>query len=232
MTEERATSTAWTEAMAERYLSVASSATTGRTDDATGAWLLALTIMRQERPATREILDVASGPGGFLATALEVFPEAHGTWFDFSEAMRSKAMANLAAFGPRVRFELGDFSEIDKVGAPGSLDVILTARASHHLSEDDLATFYRDAASLLAPGGWCANLDIMEAPGEWDARLRRARDELRARNGLVITESHPHPNPFPPLEVHTAALRDAGFEPPHEIWRSSVSSLVLARRAS
>ena len=46
----------------------------------------------------RQVLDVASGPGGFLETVLDYLPAAKGVWFDFSEAMQQAAKVNLERF--------------------------------------------------------------------------------------------------------------------------------------
>lgn len=48
------------------------------------------------------IVDVASGPGDFLAALLDHFPDAAGVWTDASEAMLALARENLARFGSRV----------------------------------------------------------------------------------------------------------------------------------
>ena len=228
---DRVLSTAWTEDMARDYLAGGSSGRPGPGDDVASAWRLALTIVRQDHPRVRRILDVASGPGRFLNFALDLFPEADGIWFDFSHAMRERAEANLAAYGDRVHFEIGDFLEVGRVAETGSLDLVLSASATHHLNHEDLGRFYIAAGALLVDGGWIVNHDILLALGDWDRRMRAARDELRSQAGMSTREGHPHPNPFPTYEAHAEALVRAGFEAPQEVWRSSVSSLLLAKRA-
>src|SRR6185437_1959295 len=102
----------------------------------------------------QHVLDVASGPGGFLETVLSHFPDAKGVWYDFSETMRGEAMKNLAPLGPRVEFRLGDIVELEAAGPAESFDLITTSRATHHLTVFDLGRFYSQAAERLRPGGW------------------------------------------------------------------------------
>src|ERR1700733_9729518 len=118
---------------------------------------IAATIVSLDRPGTRLIADVGSGPGDFLAFFLAQFPEARGVWSDVSAAMRDIAEERLAALSDRVEYVAADMSDIRPL--PAGLDALVTSRALHHLDPDGLRAVYAEAAAHLAPGGWVINLD-------------------------------------------------------------------------
>lgn len=64
-----------------------------------------------------QVVDIASGPGDFLAVFLEQFPAAHGTWTDASPAMLELARERLASFGDRVDFRLADMTDLASAAA-------------------------------------------------------------------------------------------------------------------
>lgn len=218
---------AWTEAEAQTYVAVSSSGRAWSEDPARVPWSLALTVARQDRPHARLILDVASGPGGFLGFALDSFPEANGIWMDPSETMRKSAMANLAEFEPRIAYVLGDFSQVATASGSGQVDLITSARATHHLLLSHLDEYYAACFALLAPGGWFANHDIMLPTPEWERRLRDADTAIR---GSKLVPGHAHPNPMPTYPEHLAAIARAGFSDVQEVWRTGITSLVMARK--
>jgi SAM-dependent methyltransferase len=193
------------------------------------AWQIAATVIAAAEHPVSAVLDVASGPGGFLSRLLAEFPAARGVWLDSSEVMEAQARANLIGIGDRVEFQVADILDVDKATAPGSVDVVATSRATHHLTVADLGLFYRQAASVLRPGGWVVNWDNITAGGEWDGLLRSARSRLRPASGTGAP-SHPHTTKPATMEEHLAALRAAGFAEPATAWRELVTVLVLARK--
>ena len=217
-------STGWDEAAAAGWV-----ARDERSAELTTPWQLTATIVGGDRPELRRVLDVASGPGGYLQTILEAFPDAEGVWYDFSETMRAQAAANLAHFAGRVSYVIGDIVGLEAAGAAESFDLVTTSRATHHLTVFDLGRFYSQAAERLVPGGWVANLDNLN-PGEpWSSRLRAARAAMRGPRPRQ-TANHPHLVPAPSMEDHLACIRAAGFEPPLVVWRSLSSGLVMAKK--
>lgn len=189
--------------------------------------IVASLVARDGAPV-RRVLDVASGPGGFLEAMLDRFPEAEGIWFDVSETMRQHAEARLARFAPRVRYVEGDMARLESSDLPGDLDLVVSSRASHHLLVDELAGFYAGAARLMRPGAWIANLDHVWSEPRWEARLKASRDDFRppVRSGT----SHPHPNPRPKLEDHLAGLEAAGITDVATPWGAFYSVLVVGRK--
>lgn len=185
---------------------------------------LAVTVAVEDLGQVARIVDAGSGPGDFLATALEHCPAAQGVWLDVSPAMATLAKERLGGSG-RVRFVVADLAEMRQAVPAGSVDLLTSSRVTHHLSEASLAAFYRDAAAMLRPGGWLANLDHITVPEPWGARLRRARDEYVAPG----RPTHRHDYPLPTKEQHLQALAAAGFADVAMPWRAFWTVLVLAK---
>lgn len=189
---------------------------------------IAAEIVALDRPDTRRVVDIGSGPGDFLAVFLDRLPDAHAIWSDISETMRSLAQDRLAGFAERIEWRLADMSELS--GLPTGLDVIMTSRAVHHLGREEVRRFYRDARAHLAPGGWLINLDHTGAVDDtWNTRLRNARRHLIPRNGNQQA-GHRHDKPIIPVGDHLTALGDAGFADADIAWRGFVTCLFMARR--
>ncbi|MGB6453705.1 MAG: class I SAM-dependent methyltransferase [Streptosporangiaceae bacterium] len=188
---------------------------------------IAASVVKLERQDARLIVDIASGPGDFLAVFLEQFPEARGIWTDVSDAMLALARDRLGRFGDRVDYRIADMTNLANADLPEAADAVITSRASHHLNRAGLVGFYQDAAMLLAPGGWMVNLDHVGAPANWDARLRTVRDQLR---GAPAGErpGHHHDYPLVGVRDHLDALAAAGLTDAEIPWRSLLSCLFIA----
>src|SRR4051812_31214747 len=65
---------------------------------------LSVLLVRDAEVPVRRVLDLGSGHGPYLARFLRMFPDARGTWFDYSEAMQELAREQLAEFGDRVDY--------------------------------------------------------------------------------------------------------------------------------
>jgi SAM-dependent methyltransferase len=192
---------------------------------------MATTIVALETASPACVVDVASGPGDFLAVFLEAFPSARGTWTDASEAMLELARERLAPFGDRVNFRLGDMTDLAASGIPADADVITTSRAAHHLDPSGLSSFYAEAAGHLAPGGWLINLDH-SWPGErWDARVRAARKQLLPAPSEARPHHH-HDNKAPSISDHLAGYAAAGIDDVDVPWRAFFTCLFMGRRAT
>jgi SAM-dependent methyltransferase len=187
---------------------------------------LAVAVAAADLGEFTQVVDVGSGPGEFLAAALERCQEAHGTWIDVSPAMERLARVRLGGLASRVEFSVTDLSRLGQVVPSGSADLVVSSRVTHHLGADELTAFYGQVARVLRPGGWLANLDHMTIAEPWGGRLRRARAEL-----LPVNPSrHPHDHPLPAARQHADALAAAGFTDLDMPWRAFWSVLVLARK--
>ncbi len=192
---------------------------------------LAATVVALEDRPPRRIVDVASGPGAFLAVFLETFPSAHGIWFDASEAMLEQAHIELGSLADRVEFRLGDMAELSSAGLPRDLDVIMTSRALHHFDIAGIATFYREAAAHLAPGGWLINLDHVGLQPEWERRLGAAREQLVPSRSSPVAH-HDHTGLRAGIDDHLQALAAAGIGDVEVPWRAFYTALFMGRTPS
>jgi SAM-dependent methyltransferase len=176
------------------------------------------------------VIDLGSGQGTYLERFIRAFPEARGTWVDTNEAMRDLAGERLAEFGDRIDFVFGDVEQLDQLELTDA-DVITTSRVLHHFSPESLQRVYRAAHELLRPGGFLFNLDHVGAPGDWDRRYRRIRDQF---TGPRRRELKPHRQdyPLPAAEEHLRLIADAGFDTPDVAWRTFYTVLLVARRAA
>jgi len=194
-------------------------------------WSLAVAIAANEPPAGDiVVLDVASGPGGFLKTALQALPEAKGIWFDNFKTMESKARENLLPFDGRVDYRIGDLTELGRSFDRGSISMVTCSRATHHLEGELLNQFYAQAFSVLRPGGWLANLDSVTSPEPWGSRLLSARRLLSAE---ARDRDPGHPRSYPhSLDDHLQAAASAGFVEGRSVWQLCQHVLVMARKPS
>jgi SAM-dependent methyltransferase len=188
---------------------------------------IAAAVIGTESPDTRQILDIGSGPGAFLATFLEAFPDATGVWADASDVMEQTARERLAKFGDRVTYVLADMTDLRSSAIPAQVDVVVTSRASHHLDTERLAQFYRDATSYLSPGGWMVNLDHVRLGEAWDDRMRDARKKIiGARPDGRLT--HYHSGPTPTISDHVNGYAGCGIEV-QTPWRAFATCLFMGQ---
>jgi len=170
------------------------------------------------------VLDVGSGPGAFLDELLTRYPDARGIWLDASQEMLAQARTKLASHGERVSYVVGEIAEFAELGLPTGIDVITNSRVAHHLQHAELVAFYREARSLLAPGGWLATLDHIRPTDEWNARFRTLLPEFAGPTAGKPT--HPHFFPFPTVDEHIDAMKAASFDEVEMPWRAFYTCLI------
>jgi SAM-dependent methyltransferase len=190
-------------------------------------WAIAAEIVSADRPGSRLVIDIGSGPDTILDRFLAALPDARGVWADVSSAMAALARDRLASYALRVDFQLADMTDLR--GLPFPADVIASSHASHHLSPRQLRQFYAEAHTRLAPGGWFVNLDhTYSVSAEWDKRLRAARTALMPA-APAGQASHDMATP-PTAAEHLGALRAAGFTDLDVPWLVFPTCLFMARR--
>jgi SAM-dependent methyltransferase len=190
---------------------------------------IAAALVGQDRPQTRLVLDIGSGPGAFLAAFLDRFPAAAGVWSDASEAMLEVARERLAPYGDRVSYRLGDMTDLAAAGLPTGADVVLTSRVAHHLDAAGLAAFYTEAAGHLAPGGWLINLDHTGPSDVWDSRFRAIRPAFAPQR--PDEPKHHHNYPLTSIADHVRGFTAAGIEDIEISWKAFYTCLFTGRRA-
>jgi ubiquinone/menaquinone biosynthesis C-methylase UbiE len=180
--------------------------------------------------AVSHVVDLGSGPGAYLDVFLRAFPKARGTWIDVSEAMEEIAREQLAPFGDRVRYVVGDAEKLAELEiAPA--EAVISSRALHHFSPESLQGLYRAAFDIVTPGGFVVNLDHVGAPGNWEQVYRRVREQFTGTRKQRL-KPHRHDYPLSRAEEHAAWMEAAGFGPADTPWRTFYTALVVARKPS
>jgi SAM-dependent methyltransferase len=180
--------------------------------------------------SVRHVVDLGSGHGPYLEMFLRAFPSARGTWVDSSEEMRALAQERLGGLADRVGYILADVERLDDAGLEPA-EVVVTSRVLHHFSPESLQRVYRAAFDLLTPGGFLFNLDHVGAPGDWDARYRRIREQF-TRSRRRELKPHRHDYPLAGPDEHLEWISAAGFETPDVAWRTFYTVLLTARRSA
>lgn len=192
-------------------------------------WRLAAAVAALDSPSEPLVLDVASGPGGFLAAALEGIPGARGIWLDSLETMEAEARSQLERFGDRVVFRRGDLLDLGAAAEANTVRLVSVSRATHHLNSDQLADFYKHAADVLQEGGWLANLDQAVLPEPWASRLASARRQASAVRRALRDPGHPPAIPHT-LDEHIELASSAGFVELMPVWRYCQHVLLMGRK--
>jgi SAM-dependent methyltransferase len=169
---------------------------------------LTVELVRASGVEVEHVLDLGAGTGVYLATLLEAFQSARGTWVDASEQMRE-----LARVPGDVTFVLGDLSRLSSLRLePGQ--VVVTSRVVHDLPPPTHGAFYTAVFDLLEPGGLFFNLD-----------------HVGPRRAHRTTALPPHrDHPLAALDEHVERIAAAGFDPPDVPWRLLDTALIAARR--
>ena len=119
-------------------------------------------LVPAEPDAAISVLDVGSGYGPVAAAVLDVFPNAHAIGMDISDAMMDRGRERMARFGDRFEYMVGDFAEgtlPEQAVAAGPFDLVVSARAIHHLPAEGMARLYASIGANVKPGGAFFNLD-------------------------------------------------------------------------
>jgi len=143
---------------------------------------IALQVLPFESDARLKGLDLGVGTGYFTERFLQAFPRSKVYGLDGAKSMVDLARARLGALGKRLDFRVGDFRDLARLlaGLEG-LDVVYSSYALHHLTREEKASVVRETVSLLRPGGWFVNADIIAAD---TTHLENRIQEIRVK-GIV-----------------------------------------------
>ena len=138
---------------------------------------IAIEVLPFPRTAALRAIDLGIGTGYFTEQFLKYFPNSRVLGIDGAQAMIELAKARLTSLASRVEFVIGDFRTLHElVPGAGTVDVVFSAYALHHLSGPDKETVLRQVAELLVPGGWFVNADLIVADSpELESRLQQIR---------------------------------------------------------
>jgi len=138
---------------------------------------IALEVLPFPKTAALQAIDLGIGTGYFTERFLNHFPNSHVLGIDGAEAMIELAKARLKSSASRVQFVVGDFRKLHElIPGAGTVDVVFSAYALHHLPCADKGDLLKQIVDLLLPGGWFVNADLIVADSpEVEDRLQQIR---------------------------------------------------------
>ena len=122
-------------------------------------------------------VDLGVGTGLLTARFLDAFRYASLVAIDGAAAMIDLCRSRIRSAAGRVEFLVADFRAIpaDRL-APGSVDVVFSAYALHHLTRKEKSSLIAQSLVWLKPGGWFLNADLVVAR---DLQVERRIQTLR-----------------------------------------------------
>jgi tRNA (cmo5U34)-methyltransferase len=138
---------------------------------------VAIEVLSFPRTAALRAIDLGIGTGYFAERFLNHFPNGRVLGIDGAQAMVELAKERLKSLVSRIEFVIGDFRNIQQlVPDVGTIDLVFSAYALHHLSRPDKENVLRQVVELLRPGGWFVNADLIVADSlELENRLQELR---------------------------------------------------------
>jgi tRNA (cmo5U34)-methyltransferase len=186
-------------------------------------------VLPFEKTAPIRVLDIGSGHSVLAAAVLATFPAATALGLDISEPMMEIGRQQMAPFGPRFRYHVGDFADGRLPSdLPGPFDLVISSRAIRHITPEAKRSLFGDVYNVLAPGGCFLDIDNMRPRDDFlraryaqvdPARPRPGNNEQRPRTG----GSREHTDP---VAEQLASLRDAGFSHVDCFWKRLGRALI------
>ena len=196
---------------------------------------IAIEMLPFPQTAALRAIDLGIGTGYFTERFLNHFPNSRVLGIDGAQAMIELAKARLTSLPSRVELVIGDFRKLQElVPGAGTVDVVFSAYALHHLSRPDKETVLRQVVELLVPGGWFVNADLIVADSpELESRLQQIRiagiveraggtdnrfaDSAATRRFLADLEKNERDQPLT-LAGDLALLRSSGLKNVCAFW--------------
>ncbi len=122
-------------------------------------------------------VDLGAGTGLFCMRFLQAFPSSTVVAVDGASAMLGLAKTRLGALSEKVRFVSGDFRNLaELLPSLQGVDFVLSSFALHHLTSIEKENVIRDCISVMRPGGWFINADIVTSENsDMEARIQEIR---------------------------------------------------------
>jgi trans-aconitate methyltransferase len=116
-----------------------------------------------DRQEITRILDVGGGYGVLTRELLGSFPDATAVLVDLSAPMLEQARTRLSDCEPRVTLVQADLRDAGWTSAvEGPFQIVASAMAVHNVRHPAIIRqIYADMASLITPGGWFVNIDLV-----------------------------------------------------------------------
>lgn len=138
---------------------------------------VALDVLPFPPQSCLKALDLGIGTGYFTEKFLRCYPHASVAAIDGAKAMTDLANARLGELASKVDIRVADFRQLDQLGLqPNSFDVVFSSYALHHLNRDEKQRVVAQTMSLLKPGGWFVNADLIVADSpQMEERIQQLR---------------------------------------------------------
>jgi len=198
-------------------------------------------LVPAEPDAPISVLDVGSGYGPVAAAVLDAFPNAHAIGMDISNAMMDRGRERMARFGVRFEYMVGDFTDgtlPEQAAAEGPFDLVVSARAIHHLPAEGMVNLYVSIGANIKPGGAFFNLDTASPENvllnDIFRKIRHAEDP-NATPAYRSPEQQAHDMRLhhrdATLQKHFDWLHAAGFSTVDCFWKRLNQALVGGYKA-
>lgn len=209
-------------------------------------------------PSSFLALDLACGPGSLSQRLLTRFPDARCLAVDLDPVLLTLGRGALGDMGGRLRWIEADIRDPAWTTLLNvtQVDAVLTTTALHWLRPETLLPLYQQLANLIRPGGLFLNGDRLRFPPHLPAFLALAEhheqmmiqpesetwrqwwDELTKEPSLAEQFAErerrfrwrDHDEIWQTLDLHEAALRNAGFREVGVCWQELDNRVLLAMR--
>jgi SAM-dependent methyltransferase len=119
----------------------------------------------REGTKARRLLDIGGGDGTFSIAMCARHPDLEAVIIDLpGGAQAGQALVDeRAPVGVRARIRFREADALrDRLGEPGSYDVVIMFQLLHHLPPESVPGLLRRAVEMLRPGGWVSVIDLLE----------------------------------------------------------------------
>ena len=191
-------------------------------------------------------LDLGCGTGFLSDQLLNAYPFISVVALDGALEMIKSAKERLARHHGHVAFMVTDFRDLPKMTETlGMFDIIVSSYGLHHLDQAEKLTTLMTCKSMLNPGGWFFNLDLIDmGADDLNARTqelhiqgivtraagRDARFTTHASTRAFIRDLEETEKDQPmTLETDISLLRQAGFCNVSSIWREYREAVICAQ---
>ena len=172
-----------------------------------------------------KILDLGCGDGILTHVLLDTDNTLSATLVDASEDMLNHARARLKAHD-KIDFINASFQElVSRALRKDMYDFAVSGQSIHHLSSDEKQSLFRAILSLLRPGGYFLNIDVVLAPAdtieqwymklwqEWmDEKLNALGRQDVSFQDIVRRYKEAEENRPDTLDYQLGVLREIGFQ--------------------
>jgi len=169
---------------------------------------------------TKRALDLGSGAGRLLRIVRSAIPNAAWVALDFSSTMIAQLRDGFRDDN-RVQVVTHDLENL--LPDLGSLDLVVSSFAIHHLPHAHKQQLYREIFDLLTPSGVFCNLEHVASPNQ-DLHL-----QFLAKLGLM-PEQEDSANKLLDLETQLRWLREIGFTDVDCHWKWRELALLVGRK--